>query len=982
MNSNPFALNPSGTSTIAFRMLGLVIALCMAIRPEVSAAAERPNVLLILVDDLKPVLGCYGDPVAKTPHLDRLAQRGLRFDLAYCNQAVCAPSRFTLMLGAHSTSTGLYGLGSQLRATWPDAVTLPQHFASHGYRTESLGKVFHIGHGNHGDPDSFQVAHFSDKVIEYADPASTDGGQLTREEAYFANQKLGMIGSLPRGAVMESPDVADEAYADGRVAAETVRRLQAAAQRRTSEGVPFFIAAGFARPHLPFSVPRHYWDLYDPESLPLSDWEIPPIDAPQVALKTNGELANYAPVPGSGVVTGDLRRQLIHGYYASVSYVDAQIGKVLAELDRLKLTENTIVVLWGDHGFHLGDHGLWTKHTNYEQANRIPLIITAPGITQPGSVTQQFAESVDLFPTLAELTGLPAPRGPQPIDGISLFSVLRDPTARVRDHAYHVFPKAKLGRAIRTERYRLVEWKNVGDTPESAEIELYDYQLDPLEQRNHAAEQPEIVKQLRATLAKYPEPVDPRAQPKSRPASNGPSSALHRPNMVFFLTDDQGQLDSSPYGDKQLQTPNMQRLANRGLTFTRAYVASPSCAPSRAALLTGLMPARNGAEANHSKPRADIRKWPSYFQELGYEVVAFGKVSHYKHTEDYGFDRFAHDTFHDHASIPAAVEYLKNRPASEKRPLCLFVGSNWPHVPWPERELGYDPQALSLPAGSIDTPVTRAWRARYAAAVTEADRDLGRILDAVEQFLPADTLMTFTSDHGAQWPFGKWNLYESGIAVPLMISWPNVVPPGTTTQALVNWTDLLPTFIEVAGGKAPGNIDGLSFLPVLRHQAQSHRQHIFATHSNDNRMNVYPSRSVRNDRWKYIRNLHPEYAFTTHIDLVAGALGQRAFFSTWEAAAQSDPYAANILKRYHTRPAEELYDLEADPHEQRNLASDPQYTQHLMELRIQLDAWLLSQGDQQRIQVEPRLLSNPRSYGPQAEINDQPPRNPKKPLSQ
>ena len=223
-------------------------------------AAERPNVLLILVDDLKPAMRCYGDNVAKTPNMDALASRGIRFDLAYCNQAVCAPSRFTLMLGSHSTSTGLYGLGSHLRKAYPGAVTMPQHFAKHGYRTESLGKVFHIGHGNQGDPESFSVPHFHDKVIEYLDPESTDGGKLTREEALFTNQKLGQIRSLPRGAAYESPMANDTDYADGRVADETVKRLKAAKQRLAKDGTPFFITAGFVRPHLPFSAPKKYCD--------------------------------------------------------------------------------------------------------------------------------------------------------------------------------------------------------------------------------------------------------------------------------------------------------------------------------------------------------------------------------------------------------------------------------------------------------------------------------------------------------------------------------------------------------------------------------------------------------------------------------------------------------------------------------------------------------------------------------------------------
>ena len=488
-----------------------------------AAAAEKPNVLLILVDDLKPALGCYGDGVAKTPNIDALAARGMRFDLAFCNQAVCAPSRFTLMLGSHSTSTGLYGLGSSLRQIVPDAVTLPQYFARQGgYRTESLGKVFHIGHGNQGDPSSFSVPHFHDKVIEYLDPLSTNGGQLTREEAYFTNQQLGRIKSLPRGAAFESPDVADIKYADGRVAAETVRRLQAAKVRRDKAGTPFFITAGFARPHLPFSAPKKYWDMFDRNTLPLPQFEKHPADAPLIAKKRAGEISNYKPVPidKGAEFSEELKRELIHGYYASASFVDAQIGKVLDELNRLQLADNTIVVLWGDHGFHLGDLGIWTKHTNYEQANRIPILISAPGVTTPGSSTRQLAESVDIFPTLAELAGLPLPAGPQPMDGKSLVPVLKDPSARVRDHAFHAYPKQRLGRAIRTERYRLVEWKAISQPKQTAIhsdlqrqvarkslYELYDYETDPLETKNLAAEKPDVVAELKKILATYPQPV-------------------------------------------------------------------------------------------------------------------------------------------------------------------------------------------------------------------------------------------------------------------------------------------------------------------------------------------------------------------------------------------------------------------------------------------------------------------------------------------
>ncbi|MFM9029417.1 MAG: sulfatase [Opitutaceae bacterium] len=488
------------------RLLLRLLGVLAAAAPARAAEPTRPNVLLILVDDLKPATGSYGDRLARTPNLDRLAARGLQFDLAYCNQAVCAPSRLNLLIGGRSTSTGLYALGNNLREFIPGAVTLPQHFERHGYRAESLGKVFHIGHGNRGDAPSFSVPHFKDKVIEYLLPGTT-GGRLTREEAYFENAETGAaIRDLPRGAAWESPDVPDERYADGRVAAETIRRLRAAKDRTQ----PFLIAAGFVRPHLPFSAPKKYWDLHARAAFPLAAHPTGPAGAPPYAPKPPlGELNNYTPLPERPPVDEETQRSLIHGYYASTSYVDAQIGSVLDALRELRLEENTIVVLWGDHGFSLGTHGLWTKHTNYEEANRIPLILAGPGIAR-GARTRTPAETVDIFPTLAELAGIPRPAGPQPIDGTSLAAVARDPAAKVKDHVYHAFPRTRqgrevIGRAIRTERYRLVEWKAPGGDPASAEFELYDYEADPLESENRAAREPQTVARLREILARHPE---------------------------------------------------------------------------------------------------------------------------------------------------------------------------------------------------------------------------------------------------------------------------------------------------------------------------------------------------------------------------------------------------------------------------------------------------------------------------------------------
>lgn len=489
--------------TIAF--LSLVATVLFS--GNVVAQNQRPNVLLLLVDDLKPTLGVYGDKVAQSPNIDRLAEKGMAFTHAYCNQAVCMASRYNLMLGASSTSTGLYRFGKEFRDVYPDAVTLPQYFMNAGYHVESMGKVYHIGHGNTNDETSWSIPHHKEKVIEYLLPESTNR-QLTREEALFQNAKKHNknlnIKELPRGAAWESPDVPDDAYADGRVATHAVNRLRKLSKNPEQ---PFFMAVGFARPHLPFCVPKKYWDLYNPDELPMPVNEEQPAGAPGCAQKRKGEITQFKPVPEheEGLYDEGLKRKLIHGYYASMSYMDAQLGRVLDELERLGLDDNTIIVLWGDHGWHLGDHGSWTKHTNFEQATRIPVIFVTPGVAIPGSKSGQLTETVDIYPTLAELAGLEKPDVPQPFDGTSLVPVLKNGGERVKDHIYHSFILQKyLGEAIRTDQYRMVRWTHTIDPGKEVLYELYDYKNDPHETRNHAAENPEKVAELVKMLNSHP----------------------------------------------------------------------------------------------------------------------------------------------------------------------------------------------------------------------------------------------------------------------------------------------------------------------------------------------------------------------------------------------------------------------------------------------------------------------------------------------
>jgi len=319
-----------------------------------------------------------------------------------------------------------------------------------------MGKIMHVGHGNHEDAASWSVPHWtppgSGPAGGYALEKNKAAG-TTREEARFANAKGG-IDELPRGAATECADVPDSTYGDGRIADEAVRRLASAAKKPDE---PFFMAVGFHKPHLPFVAPKKYWDLYDRSDFEPDKITRPPEGAPDFAPTNWSELRQYSDIPDTGPLPPERQRELIHGYHAATSYMDAQLGRVIAELDRTGLAKNTIIVLWGDHGWHLGDHGMWCKHTNYEQAAHLPLMVVAPGVTKAGTRVRGLVETVDLYPTLCELAGLPAPAG---LDGASLLPVLRDPAAPTKEAVFHVYPRGGLlGRAVRTARHRLVEWK-------------------------------------------------------------------------------------------------------------------------------------------------------------------------------------------------------------------------------------------------------------------------------------------------------------------------------------------------------------------------------------------------------------------------------------------------------------------------------------------------------------------------------------------
>lgn len=488
------------------------------------ARAQTPyNVLFIAADDLRCDLGCYGHPLVKTPNIDRLAQRGLLFERAYCQQAVCNPSRASLLTGRRIDSLRVWNLQTHFRDTTPDAVTLPEHFKNNGYFTQNVGKMFHNWQQQlQGDPQSWSVPaqmHFASH--------RTDEPQVA--QPWPAN-----------GAVdpkCECRDVPDEAYFDGRVAALAVDALQDCAKK--SE--PFFLAVGFWKPHAPMNAPKAYWDLYRRDEISMPENNGWPTDTPRIAWHNGREILGEG--KNARKLTDDAVREIRHGYLANISYLDTQIGKVLDELDRLQMTDRTIVVFWSDHGFHLGEHTLWAKTSNFELDTRVPLIFSLPtslrtkleqhrDISRPTasrsmpaspahsiSRTSSIVELLDLYPTLIELCGL---KPQTECEGVSLVPILYDTTAIVRKAAlsqhsrpaYYQDRPTAMGYTIRTDTHRYTEWRD-WETGKTLAKELYDHRQDTDETKNlaHQSDAQSELSRHEALLNRMQPLVAPRWEP-------------------------------------------------------------------------------------------------------------------------------------------------------------------------------------------------------------------------------------------------------------------------------------------------------------------------------------------------------------------------------------------------------------------------------------------------------------------------------------
>jgi iduronate 2-sulfatase len=492
------------------RIVFLLAALTVVAASSSLSAAEEPkrNVLYIVADDLRADLASYGGP-AKTPALDALAKRGVRFSAAYCQQALCNPSRSSFLTGKRPDELRLWNNGTHFRENNPDVTTLPLWFQEQGYVTRGVGKIFHNWHTKEkGDRRSWSA----DEFLHYAQhgddlPHVRGGGVLPPNLALKYGRDYG------NAPLCECRDVPDEAYFDGRVAAETVRVLGEVKDK------PFFLAVGFWKPHAPFNAPKKYWDLYDRAKLPPLD-PTRPKGAPEVAFHDGRELRGIP--PKQVTFTPEQVAEIRHGYLANISYFDAQLAKVLAALEKHGLADDTLIVFHGDHGYHLGEHGLWAKTSNFERDARVPLIVVPPKCAQAGKVAAGPVELLDLFPTVCELAGVKSPAG---LSGVSLAPTVADVTKRVKNVAFTQHPRPAyfdrteskvpeaMGVSVRTALVRYTEWRD-WKTGKLLAAELYDHDRDPDELVNAIDKPPsaEALKAAREALHKQFPPDTPPAR--------------------------------------------------------------------------------------------------------------------------------------------------------------------------------------------------------------------------------------------------------------------------------------------------------------------------------------------------------------------------------------------------------------------------------------------------------------------------------------
>jgi uncharacterized sulfatase len=923
-------------------LLLTVVALLLVPRLDAQTRApQRPNVLLIMADDLNNDLGAFGHPTVKTPHLDRLAARGVRFDRAYNQFPLCNPSRVSLLTGLRPDTTRIYDLQTPVRATLPDVVTLPQLFQKNGYFAARVGKIYHYGNpgqiGTSGldDPASWDLV---------VNPAGIDKDEESQLTNYTPKRGLGSSLSF-----LASP-AGDDEHTDGKVANDTIALLEKHKDR------PFFLAAGFYRPHCPFIAPKKYFDMYPLDRMPLRASRRPAPDAVPAALRFTN--------PPNWDLTDDQQREVIRAYYASISFLDANVGRLLDALDRLRLSDNTIVVFMSDHGYNLGEHGEWMKQSLYEPSARGPLVIAAPGKAK-GRPSPRIVEFVDLYPTLAELARLAPPAG---LEGRSLVPLLGNPSARWDHPAFTQVRRggaanAFMGYSVRTERWRYTEWE---DGKRGAE--LYDEKGDPDELRNLASlpehravvgEMKKLLQRVRPASSTAPAPAAASSQASAQTSPAQPAARPTRPNILWISNEDMSPRLGA-YGDRMARTPALDRLAKESVRFTNAFVTAPVCAPSRAAIITGMY--QNAIGAQHMRTTEDripelpgpylavppfyVKAFPEYLRAAGYFTSNNAKTDY-----QFGVPFTIWDDLGNNA-------HWRNRPDKSQPFFAVFnltvthESQIFPSSPARKgKRLVTDPAEVTLPPYYPDTPLVREEIARVYDNIADMDARVGEILQQLEQDGLADnTIVFYWSDHGDGIPRSKRSLYDSGLRVPLMIRWPKnpAVKPGSASDELVSFIDLAPTVLALAGLEVPAHLQGRVLVGPRAAAAPSF---VFAARD---RMDIEYDmmRAARDKRFLYVRNFHPELPYAGHVPY----RNQSAIMQEWLRLQAEGRVTGDAAKWMQTnRPAEELYDASVDPHQLRNLAADPAHRQTLVRMRDAVNEWM-ARIDDQGLVNEPEMI--------------------------
>ena len=825
------------------RCLGLRGFLAMVVTAVSLPAAAGPNVLFIMADDLRPEVAGYGS-AAITPNLDRLAARAVQFDRAYCQQAICNPSRSSLLTGRRPDTLGVWSNTRHFREANPDVPTIPSWFKEHGYDTRCAGKIFHNWHTQvHGDRRSWSAPEFL-HYATHGDDAPQVEGPLPPDHATHSPRDYGRV------PLVECREVPDEAYYDGRVAAEAVRVLgEVAATDR-----PFFLAVGFWKPHAPFTAPKRYWDLYDRQRLPPLDPRRPD-GAPEIAFHDSREV--LGPPGGRTPLSPAAVAEMRHGYFAAVSFMDAQLGKVLDALDRSGRADETIVVFLSDHGYHLGEHELWSKTSTFELDARVPLLVAEPRGGRRGVRTDALVELVDLFPTLVEACGLPPAPG---TEGTSLQPLILGTAATVKPAAFTQHPRPAffdrepggrplaMGVSVRTDRVRYTEWRD-WTTGATIARELYAHPDDAAELRN-AVEDPTVAtaraEAERLLAAGFP----PTPHPVAAPA---PTTGTRPPNIVLVMTDDQGYGDLGFTGNPVVKTPHLDALAAASSRLTDFHVA-PTCSPTRAALLTGHWTNRTGAwhtVNGRSMLREDELTLGRLLSDHGYATGMFGKWhlgdNFPYRPEDRGFaevyrhggggvgqtpDRWdnayfdgqyvhngevvAAEGFCTDVFFGAAHRFIREQ-AAVGRPFLAYIAPNAPHTP------------LHAPADYLAMyPDLPRPLAAFYAMITNIDDNVGATRALLRELgIDRDTLFIFTTDNGtatgetvfnAGMRGKKGSEYEGGHRVPFFAHWPAAGwDRSHERDVLTHAVDIVPTLLAVCEAAVPAGLrfDGRSLVPLL-----------------------------------------------------------------------------------------------------------------------------------------------------------------------